>query len=339
VIEIDSKILSFARDFVNNLNLEQYTLPLRKCASFLGKSGEHVMMNHMRFTLFFFFLCFALRAWAYELVTIQSVSTTKKTFITRTGQRQGIVLGQRSTFTADDVAVLAQAMNVTGEFTQWKLVNDEATVPFEKGTIATWYNTTEYLWALNPEEERLKYIKYREAKPQQAFIFKGSLGQSISASESGSNAAEVKHSGYLVEALYENGIASSLAYNIGVRQHWESASSNGVRSSTTRSMLLADLVYYFDAFKHLLEQGKIFAAAGIGFGPSSTTTNATAQSGTVLMLPSVRIGLDLPFDQRWHFLVETGFETLQTKEDIRVGGTQTRNQTNLKGGFGLKRFF
>lgn len=297
------------------------------------------MMNHMRFTFLLMALFFCLQASAYELVTIQSVSSTKKTFITRTGQRQGVALGQRSTFTADDVAVLAQAMNVTGEFTQWKLVNEEATVPFEKGTIATWYNTTEYLWALNPEEERLKYIKYRAAKPEQALIFKGSLGQSISASESGSTASEVKYSGYLIEALYENGIASSLAYNVGVRQHWESATSNGVRSSTARSMLLADMAYYFDAFKHLLEQGKIFAALGIGFGPSSTTTNAASQTGTVLMLPSVRLGLDLPFDHRWHFLVETGFETLQTKENVSIGGTQTRNQTNLKAGFGLKRFF
>ena len=107
----------------------------------------------MRFgLLFFLLLATSLRAFAYELMTIQSVSSTKKSFITRNGKRQGLIRGMTATFTAEDVSILAKLVNLSGNFSQWQIVNSEAIVPFENGSIVTYYAATEYLWC--PTGER-----------------------------------------------------------------------------------------------------------------------------------------------------------------------------------------
>ena len=85
-------------------------------------------------------------------------ATGQKTFITRLGKRQGLIPGFVGTFTAKNVSFLAKAKTITGEFTQWEMINSQMTFPFKKGDIVTFYPATEYLWATAPEQERKKYI-------------------------------------------------------------------------------------------------------------------------------------------------------------------------------------
>jgi hypothetical protein len=57
------------------------------------------------------------------------------------------------------------------------------------------------------------------------------------------------------------------------------------------------------------------------------------------LLPVAKIGVSLPFTPDWDFILDTAFESLQTREEQQDGKIQTTTQTNLKVGFGLRRYY
>lgn len=288
--------------------------------------------------LFFLAVFFSSALHAYELITIQAVSDTKRTFITRNGKRQGVSIGMTGTFTAEDASILAKAINVSGQFTQWEIINSSTILPFEKGAVVTWYPATEYLWALSPEKARQKYIKANTVTARDSWVFKGALTRAVSESVSGVQATETRRGGYLGEIYYEKGLTPTLTFDVGLRHEREVVNYTGFSFNTQRNVLITNLIYYFDAFKDLLNDGRLFVGGGFGYGHSRTTSAGVAQSGPVGILPTVKIGLSLPFSQEWEFIVDSAFESLQTKEAQSNGQEQTTTQTNIKAGFGLRRF-
>jgi len=276
---------------------------------------------------------------AFELIMIQAISETKKTFITRHGKRDGITEGVTGTFTADDISLLAKAIHVTGTYTQWRLINPEAILPFEKGAIVTYYPATEYLWALSPEAERRKYIKTEITPPRRSFVFKGALTRGLSESTSEAPVNTTTRGGFLGEVYFEKDFIYGFSWDIGLRYEREVVSYPGGSLLTARSLVIGDLHYYFDQFKELLGGGLFFIGAGLGYGLSNTSAVTLTQSGPVSLLPSVRMGVDLPFNFDWSFVMDGGFESLQTKEEQGDGRKQTTTQTNFKASIGLRRLF
>lgn len=294
---------------------------------------------YLRHTLFFILLLLSFSAQAFELIMIQAISETKKTFITRNGIRQGIQVGMTGTFTADDFSILAKAVNVTGNFTQWQVINQDALIPFEKGTIVTYYPATEYIWALAPETERRKYIKNEIPRIKRSWVFKGALTRGLSESVSDVPANESKRGGFMGEVYHERDLYYNLAFDIGVRYEREVINYSGASLITSRNLLIADLIYYFDSLRDYISGGRFFLAAGLGYGLSNTATVGLEQSGPVLLLPTVKAGVDLPFNDTWSFISDGAFESLNTQEKQEGGRTQTTTQTNFKFGFGLRRTF
>lgn len=283
-------------------------------------------------------LTLSLSAQAFELIMIQAVSDTKKTFITRNGKRHGVIRGMTGTFTAEDVSVLAKAVNVTGNFAQWELINQDAILPFEKGKIVTYYAAKEYIWALAPESERRKYIKSELPTPKQSWVFKGALTRGLNESVSDAPATATRRGGFLGEIYYEKDFYGPLAFDIGLRYEREVINYSGASLITKRSLLIADVIYYFDFLRDYLI-GKFFIAAGAGYGLSNTEAVGLTQSGPVGLLPAVKIGITLPFNETWEFISDAAFESLQTNEEQEGGRKQTTTQTNFKFGFGLRRYF
>lgn len=283
-------------------------------------------------------LLISFSAQAFELIMIQSVSETKRTFITRNGKRQGIIRGMTGTFTAEDISVLAKAINVTGNFAQWELINQEAVLPFEPGKIVTYYAANEYIWALAPESERKKYIKSEIPHAKRSWVFKGALTRGLSESVSDAPATTSSRGGFLGEIYYEKDIYNSLAFDLGLRYEREVISYPGASLITRRQLLIGDIIYYFDFMREYLK-AKFFIAGGFGYGMSNTTTVGLSQSGPVSLLPVVKLGLTLPFNETWEFITDGAFESLQTSEEQEDGRKQTTTQTNFKFGFGLRRYF
>ena len=294
-------------------------------------------MTLKRFIFILFFLL-SFSAQAFELIMIQAVSDTKRTFITRNGKRQGVIRGVTGTFTADDISVLAKAINVTGNFTQWELINQDAILPFEKGKIITYYAATEYIWALTPESERRKYIKSEIPQLKHSWVFKGAITRGLSESVSDSPATVTNRGGFLGEIYYERDIHGPMAFDFGLRYEREVVNYSGASYITSRSLAILDVIYYFEFLREYV-RGRFYLAAGAGYGMSNTSTVGLSQSGPVGLLPAVKMGISLPFDETWEFLTDGAFESLQTKEQQQSGRYQTTTQTNFKFGFGLRRFF
>lgn len=294
---------------------------------------------YLRHTFFVLLFLMSVSAHAFELIMVQAVSDTKRTFITRNGKRQGIQIGMTGTFTAEDVSVLAKAINVSGNFTQWQLVNSDAILPFEKGAIVTYYPATEYIWALAPESERKKYIKTQVPVLRRSFLLKGALTRGLSESVSDAPANSSRRGGYMAELYYEKEVWGGLAFDIGFRYENEVINYSGASLTTKRNLAIVDLIYYFDTFRDYFAGGRFFLSLGAGYGLSNTSTEGLEQSGPVSLLPVVKAGLSLPFNEDWEFVLDNAFESLSTREEQETGRIQTTTQTNYKVGFGLRRFF
>lgn len=295
----------------------------------------------MRFhhTLALLFLSvFSLSSYAYELIIIQAVSQSGKTFITRTGKRQGVQPGHTVTFTAENVSVLARAKTVTGQFTQWELVNPALNMPFTKGEIITLYPAKEYLWTLSPESVRQKYIKSQLPPQRQSMVFKGSFGRGISESVSDAPAADAIRGSIGGEIYYEKDLGRYFAFDIGLRFDREAINYSSGSFVTNRALLVGDFLYYFRMLEDYIP-GKFYLGLGVGIGQSSTEAQSIKQAGTVAMLPGLKLGITYPFNFDWEFLVEAGVESLQTIEEQESGDQQTTTQTNFKSSIGLRRFF
>lgn len=294
---------------------------------------------YLRHAICIILLAFCVSAQAFELIMIQGVSSSKKTFITRNGKRQGLNPGTTGTFTAQDISILARARTVSGNFTQWEIMNSDAIVPFEKGAIVTYYPATEYIWALAPESERKKYIKTELAQMRKSFIFKGAFSRGLSESVSDAPANSTRRGGYMGEIYFEKDIWENVAFDIGLRYEKEVVNIEKASLETTRSLAIFDIIYYFNSFRDYIAGGRFFLAAGLGYGMSNTQTVGLSQSGPVSLLPTVKIGASLPFNDTWEFLIDGAFESLSTREEQESGRIQTTTQTNFKAGFGLRRFF
>lgn len=294
---------------------------------------------YLRHALFLILLTLSVSAHAYELIMIQAVSETKKTFITRNGKRQGTMTGMTGTFTAENVSILAKAINVTGSFTQWQILNNDALLPFEKGAIVTYYPATEYIWALAPETERRKYIKTMMPVKKRSLIFKGALSRGVSESVSDAPANTPRRGGYMGEFYYERDLYENLAFDLGIRYEREVINYSGASLLTLRNLAIIDIIYYFNGLRDYISGGRFYLAAGMGYGLSNTSTVGLSQSGPVSLLPTVKAGMSLPFNETWEFIFDGAFESLSTREEQESGRIQTTTQTNFKVGFGLRRFF
>jgi hypothetical protein len=286
------------------------------------------------------FMFFSLSVQAVELVVIQAVSDSKKTFITRNGQRQGVKPGITGTFTGENISVLARAKTVTGHFTQWELLNSDAILPFEKGAMVSYYAATEYLWALAPESERKKYIKTQIPFAKRSLVFKGALTRGLSESVSNASVTDARRGGYMGEIYYEKDLFGNLAFDVGLRYEQEVINYTGASLITKRNLAIIDLIYYFDFLTDFVSGGRFFLAGGLGYGLSNTSTVTLSQTGPVSLLPAMKAGISLPFNETsWEFVMDGAFESLNTSEEQEDGTIQTTTQTNFKVGFGLRRFF
>lgn len=290
-------------------------------------------------TLLVLLIFMSLKAQAFELIMIQAVSDTKKTFITRKGKRDGVIPGITGTFTADNFSILAKAISVTGNFTQWQILNQDTIIPFEKGALVTYYPATEYIWALAPETERQKYIKSEIPRLRRSWVFKGALTRGISESVSDAPANTPIRGGFLGEIYYERDFLPNLAFDIGFRYEREVINFEGASFLTLRNLAIIDLLYYMKFFPQFFPGSRLYLGLGTGYGLSNTSTVGLEQSGPVALLPAVKAGISVPFNETWEFLFDGAFESLSTREEQESGRVQTTTQTNFKVGFGLRRFY
>jgi hypothetical protein len=218
------------------------------------------------------------------------------------------------------------------------VINPEAIIPFEKGSLVTYYPAQEYLWALSPETERRKYIKRFLRKPRKSVLLKGALTRTVSESTSETIASDTERGGILGEVYYEQDFVYNLAFDVGFRYEREVLNTGKNSFLTRRGLMIVDVIKYFDDFEDSIG-GRLYIGLGVGYGLSNTSTTGLSQSGYVGLLPAVKAGINLPFNEEWDFLFDTAFESLQSKEELESGDTQTTTQGNVKASIGIRKYF
>jgi hypothetical protein len=279
--------------------------------------------------------CFA----SSQLVVVQTISNTEKSFITRKGKLDGVTTGMKGTFTGKDVSVIARAKTVSRDYTVWTLENTQAKVPFERGEIVTYHNTSEYVWTLMPDEVKKKFTKSMLFSPQNALIIRSALSRGLNQSVSEVQApTTLEIGGYLFEVIYEKEINRNLAWGFGLRLEQEIINVNQASLTTNRQMLMFETTYYLNKMEEFF-QGQLYGGLDIGYGFSNTQAPSVSTSGSATILPAVRLGLLLPMNDQYKFMFETALESLRIEEGSDVANQQTTNQINFKYGIGIKRYF
>ena len=285
-----------------------------------------------------FVLLFCVNALAFELTLIHDVSRTKQTFVTRNGKADGIFKGKESTFTANNVSIIAKAITVTRDFTQWEIENDFTDVPFRKGQTVTFYDAKEYLWTLTPEVIKAKYIKSYVFKPKTSVSFSSSIVKGLSESVSGVESTDTQRGGLLVEMFFERSLNKTYALALGARYARENINVTNATLTTQRLLGIFEGRYYFGAIEEL-GGAKFSLAIGLGIGQSATTTTGSSSSGTAMLLPSTKLTLNYPINPSTDFLIETAYESLNINEEFKNQDKQVTNLDNIKFGLGIKRYF
>jgi hypothetical protein len=289
----------------------------------------------MKFLIIFLLITFV---WSYELTIIQGISKSGQTFITRNGKEQGIFEGKKATFTSDDVSIIAKAISVTREFTQWEVQSDYTQVPFRKGEIVTLYDTTEYLWALSPSEVKAKFIQTKIFTPRNSYAFYTSFVRGLSESVSGVDTTSDSRGGIIFEGQVERELSKTFSTAAGIRYTSETINVSEASFTSTRFMGIAELRYYFSKMTSFFD-GQVGLALGTGYGQSSTEGDGLTSSGTAYILPISKVMLLFPTGEKSKFVFDAAFESLDITETTADGTKQITKVTNLKTGIGFRTYF
>ncbi len=284
--------------------------------------------------IFTFYLClYSLGALSYELLIVQGLSKTNQTFLTRNTFNDQIshqvFEGQRATFTANNVSIIARAINVTQEFIQWEIINDYTDVPFRKGDIVTKYDTKEHLWALNPEEAKRRYMQTQLYRPRRSIEASFSIAQALSQSVTETDAQNVDRGGYQVEGTFRHEFSYRWALAYGIR--YATDIINGPDSSIKNQQLLGIIEgrFYFDPMENFFN-AQVGLGIGFGFGQSYSTDPNQSISGNAVLIPSSKLSLMLPINKEYDMEIVGAFESIRLEETNADGVDQTTNLTQTK---------
>lgn len=283
-------------------------------------------------------LVFCLDIFAFELVIIQGISNTGQTFVTRNGKKDGVAVGMEATFTSNDVSIIAKAISVTREFTQWEINNNYTEVPFRKGEIVTYYDTKEYLWALTPEIVKQKYVKAELYSPRISLGFHTSFLRGVSESTSGSDSSTSQRGGIIFEGMVEKEFSRHYALAGGIRYSQEVINVDAASLVSTRFLSIIEGRYYFNKIQKFYN-ARVMLGIGFGIGQANLDTAGQSSSGQAVILPITKGALVLPVNKTADLMFEFAFESLRTDLEFEDGSNQNSDNNNVRFGIGYKRYF
>lgn len=294
----------------------------------------------MKLLLCFLLLMSAMPVWAYEMVIIKAVSKEKNTFITRNTLSQKkssqVFEGKKSTFTSNNVSIIATALTVTKEFIQWEIDNDYTDIPFRKDEVVTMYDATEHLWALTPEKIKRKYVKrnYYRQKNSLEGMFSFTKGLSESVSEAAPQSAD--RGGFQVQTLLRKEVNINVSFAYGIRYSRDVINLPETSLVNYRFLGIFEGRYYFDPMPDYYN-AQIGLGLGAGYGQSRTEAEGSSIFGTAILLPATKISITFPINQEWDFAFLSAFETLRLDEEDADARDVTTNFANAKVGILFRR--
>ena len=289
--------------------------------------------KYWKWALLFFWIPFL---WAVdELVVVQAVSVTGKTFVIRRGVADGIERHQESIFTNSGASLYAVAVDVNRHYSLWKVRDERGKASFTKGDRIMFAPAVNDLWSNLPrfaqDRERLYFQAYDSWVLR--FHYGLSLGESISSIEGGRYR---ERQGIQLEGVYAKRFRTNMDWRAGLRWDREVTRlfSPTIDSVTYRYLMVGEINYYLAGTETDVEH--YYVGTGGGWGVCSTQTQNVTQWGTCLSFPMIRLGYEYR-RSTYAFLWEVSVDSLYSRESIPGNrGRQTLNVINSRLTFGIK---
>ena len=297
----------------------------------------------------FFLLTFSSLTMATEeLVVVQTVSKTGKTFVIRKGRKDGVNLGQESLFTTNAVSLSAKVKESTRDYSLWEVTDKKLEVPFEKDQIVNFTNTVENIYAEIPMLRHDPKLKSQEAfeRDKKGFqgkirpykwIFRGSLSYTLSQTITQTDAnLESSRSGVHLEGQYILPLHERIDTSFGLRIDQENTSQTEANLDipSRRIMAVGEVTFNWEQFEGTLDY--MYLGVGAGIGTSQTEVNQNVSTGSATLLPVVRLGYHHTMSQNYALIVEGVAESISANEQFDSGIDQKTNNVNLKLSAGFK---
>jgi hypothetical protein len=279
-----------------------------------------------------------------ELIVIQTVSTTRQSFVIQKGLKDGIAKGMEVIFGNENVSVVCKAYEVSREYSLWKPVDKWINIPFNKQEIIS-MNTHSFgniavdlgsdVNDLTPKVDlNIVYEKIR-TKDNWAirYSYGGTLNQS-SSSVSSNNYSKRKSEDYIFE--YGFRLRPEMEISLGARYDYAvyRLTSPELDVPTTRVFLLTGFTYHFINLSD--NKNNFYAAISLGIGKSNTVVNNATATGIASILPQARFGYLMPIGKTVALTTELSLESVSSRETFSDGVSQNTSDINAKISIGLR---
>ena len=270
-----------------------------------------------------------------QLVYVQAVSNTGRTFAIRKGALDGVSIGQQSLFSSSTMSIKAQLVEVNRYFSVWKVLEERGSVPFIKGDLVTYTNSFENMWSYLPELFKKPNTGWFKKSSRLVFKSTYSYGISESTSET-SDDSTTSRTGLQFEFLYAKNYLPNWEWMFGVRMDRDVASLSqaNITANTNRYLITGEYLYYFN--DELYKKYRVYVGAAVSFGISNTTIDESVSSGTALILPIIKLGLSNRMNEKYNIITEFAVESIGQKETFLDEEAQTTNIINTKLTVGVK---
>lgn len=271
-----------------------------------------------------------------ELIIIQAVSKSGKSFVIRKGAEEGVAQGQESLFSSKDSSFTAVAIESNRFFSLWRLKDKRGAVPFKKNDYVTYTNDIDAVWTEIP---KLQLLPKEELvfKRSYEFIFRGAYSLALSEAVSNvDNDSTESRIGFQLEALYGIKFAVHWEGVFGLRVDRENAtiSNPSLDIPTNRFMLAGEVLYHFSNFERT--DNNAYVGLGMAYGFSDTTVSDSVSTGFAMVMPIAKIGYINRLTSKYSLVFEASIESIAQKESYLDTEVETTNIVNSKFSIGLR---
>ena len=273
---------------------------------------------------------------AGELVVIQAVSASGKTFVIRRGVAEGVNKYQGSFFTNQGASFSATAIDVNRHYSLWKIREGKGRVPFSKGERILFVPGARDIGSESYKMAHWDWEKWH-FRPFESWVLRFHYGLSLGESISSIAGSRVRDRQSLqLEGVYAKRFRTDMDWRVGLRWDREVSRLFGptVDSIVHRYLAVGEINYYFEGSE--VDVQHYYVGTGGGGGLCSTRILEWNQWGTCVAFPMVRLGYEHRKDV-YALLFELSVDSVYSRENIQGrAGKQTLNVVNSRLTFGVK---
>lgn len=280
-----------------------------------------------------------------ELMIVQSVSIDKKNFVITKGIKDGIFKGQEIIFSSENAALLCKAIEVSREFSLWKPVSKEASIPFKKEQFISFnaYSYGQVAFDIESTSTKINKVPvdineiYKKFRKNNNYSLK--IGMNKGLSQSSSDVSAEKNSsrnGYTITLEYNHRFMPEFEINYGLKIENEVYRITSPELDIPTSRIMATLSATYHLLYFSKNENNFYLTLGLGYGTSKTTVDEVISKGSSALLPEARIGFLMPFSKQTAIFAEGSIESVSTTEKVADEIEQTTNLLNLKFSIGLR---